>query len=128
MASVARTLRRIKQDLEPFLSKESILDSCKQAKHKWRQRKLGPVETIHLFLMQVLCFNTAMTHLRHLAARTEEAYVRAAVGMANDRGELAKLRRELRGRLAASPVCDGRRVAAGLEGVDRGLWEWWVKG
>ena len=67
MASVARTLRRIKQDLKPFLPEESILDSCREAKHKWRKRKLGPVETMHLFLVQVLCFNTAMTHLRHLA-------------------------------------------------------------
>jgi Transposase DDE domain len=67
MASVARTLRRIKEDLEPFVSEESILDSCKEAKHKWRACKLGPVETIHLFLVQVLCFNTAMTHLRHVA-------------------------------------------------------------
>lgn len=67
MASVARTLRRIKQELEPFLTEGSILDSCREAGHRWRRRKLGPVETVHLFLVQVLCFNTAMTHLRHVA-------------------------------------------------------------
>ena len=66
--------------------------------------------------------------LGHLAAETEDAYVRAAVALANDRAELTRLRRELRGRLAASPLCDGRRVAAGLEGVYRGLWEKWVGG
>jgi hypothetical protein len=67
MASVARTLRRIKEDLNPFLPEESILDSCAEAGHTWRTRKLGPVETVHLFIVQVLCFNTAMTHLRHVA-------------------------------------------------------------
>ena len=67
MASVARTLCRIKEDLKPFISEESILDSCKEAKHKWRQCKLGPVETVHLFVVQVLNFNTAMTHLRLVA-------------------------------------------------------------
>lgn len=67
MASVARTLRRIKEDIRPFLTEESILDSCDEAKHQWRERKLGPVQTIHLFIVQVLCFNTAMTHLRHVA-------------------------------------------------------------
>jgi hypothetical protein len=41
MASVARTLRRIKEDLEPFLPESSILDSCAEANHKWRKRKLG---------------------------------------------------------------------------------------
>jgi len=67
MASVAGALARIKGDLEPFLSDDSILAACRAAGHKWRKRKLGPVQTLHLFVLQVLCFNTAMTHLRHLA-------------------------------------------------------------
>jgi hypothetical protein len=73
MASVARTLRRIKEDLNPFLPEASILESCAEAKHKWRQRKLGPVETVHALLVQVLCFNTAMTHLRHVAGAAVKA-------------------------------------------------------
>ena len=79
MASVARTLRRIKEDLHPFLPEASILDSCEEAKHTWRKCKLGPVQTIHLFVVQVLCFNTAMTHLRHLAdaAVNAPAYCKA---------------------------------------------------
>jgi hypothetical protein len=79
MASVAGTLRRIKQDLAPFLPEESILDSCHQAGHQWRKRKLGPVQTVHLFIVQVLWFNTAMTHLRHIAdgALKAPAYCKA---------------------------------------------------
>ena len=66
MASVSGTLARIKQDLAPFIPDESIISACREAGHRWRERKLGPVQTLHLFVTQVLCFNTAMTHLRHL--------------------------------------------------------------
>ena len=79
MASVSRTLRRIKQDLRPFLPDESVTDACCRAGHEWRERELGPVATVHLFVLQVLSFNTAMTHLRHLAgqALSAGAYCRA---------------------------------------------------
>jgi hypothetical protein len=79
MASIARVLVHLKQDLQPFLSEESILSACHQAGHRWRQRTLGPVQTLHLFILQVLCFNTAMTHLRHLAKQAVKppAYCKA---------------------------------------------------
>ena len=79
MASVASTLARIKEDLRPFIPEELILDACRQANHHWRERVLGPVKTVHLFIVQVLCFNTAMTNLRHLskAAVKAPAYCRA---------------------------------------------------
>jgi Transposase DDE domain len=73
MASVSCALLRIKQDLQPFLSEESIMTACRQIGHAWRDRQLGPVRTIHLFILQVLCFNTAMTHLRHLAKQAVNA-------------------------------------------------------
>jgi hypothetical protein len=79
MASITSALARIKRDLRPFLPDSSILSACAKAGHRWRERQLGPVETIHLFVVQVLCFNTAMTHLRHLgdAAVKAPAYCRA---------------------------------------------------
>lgn len=79
MASVSGTLARIKEDLNPFLPEESVLEACRHAGHRWRQRLLGPVQTLHLFILQVLCFNTAMTHLRHLSksAVKASAYCRA---------------------------------------------------
>src|SRR5438874_4062409 len=79
MASVSSALARIKQDLHPFLPDTAIESACRQAGHKWRKRKLGPVATIHLFILQVLNFNTAMTHLRHLskAAVKASAYCKA---------------------------------------------------
>lgn len=79
MASVASTLARIKEDLQPFIPEECILDACRASGHRWRERALGPVRTIHLFIVQVLCFNTAMTNLRHLSktAVKAPAYCRA---------------------------------------------------
>jgi hypothetical protein len=67
MASVASSLDRIKQDLEPHLSPDTIEAACEGAGHVWRERRFGPVQTIHLFVLQVLHFNTAIRHLRHLA-------------------------------------------------------------
>ncbi len=67
MVTISRALRRIKADLEPFLPNESILAACRQAGHRWRERRFGPVQTIHLFVLQVLHCNTAIRHLRHLA-------------------------------------------------------------
>src|SRR4051794_782008 len=80
MASITAALSRIKQDLSRFLPEASVHDACRKAGHAWRERKLAPVATIHLFVLQVLAFNTAMTHLRHLAgdaAASAGAYCRA---------------------------------------------------
>lgn len=67
MASVSPILCRIKQDLEPYLPQAAIRVACREVGHRWRDRQFDPVLTLHLFVLQVLCFNTAMTHLRHLA-------------------------------------------------------------
>jgi hypothetical protein len=79
MASIASTLQRIKEDLEPFLPEADIRTACRETRHRWRERQCGPVNTVHLFILQVLCFNTAMTHLRLLAkaAVTASTYCRA---------------------------------------------------
>jgi hypothetical protein len=67
MASVSSALKRIKDELHRFIPEAAIVRACQRAGYRWRQRKLGPVETIHLFILQVLNFNTAMTELRHLS-------------------------------------------------------------
>lgn len=73
MASVSRALRRIKGELASFLPDQAVMMACREAGHRWRERKLGPVQTIHLFILQVLNFNTAMTALRHLSKTTVKA-------------------------------------------------------
>jgi hypothetical protein len=65
--SVAAALARIKQDLDEHLPPDAIESACRAVGHRWRERKLGPVRTVHLFLLQVLHANVAVTALRHLA-------------------------------------------------------------
>lgn len=79
MASIASALQRLKEDLQPFLPEQEIRAACQEAGYTWRERKCGAVTTVHLFLLQILCFNTAMTHLRLLAkaAIAAPAYCRA---------------------------------------------------
>lgn len=79
MASVSCALRRIKDDLGACVPERAIVAACEKAGHQWRQRELGPVETIHLFILQVLNFNTAMSALRHVgkSALKAPAYCKA---------------------------------------------------
>jgi hypothetical protein len=66
MASISRALRRIKEDLGPHLPEEEILAACRAHGKPWRERLLGPVQTVHLFVLQVLHLNMAISGLRHL--------------------------------------------------------------
>lgn len=98
MATVSRALARIKEDLRPFLSDTLIRDCCRLAGHRWRDRQFDPVATVHLFILQVLNFNTAIRHLRHLAKRPVNA---AAYCKARMRLPLAALQMLLRETSAA---------------------------
>jgi protein O-GlcNAc transferase len=60
--------------------------------------------------------------LDDLVVATPEDFVARAAALAADRAGLAELRADLRARLAASPLCDGRRLAAEFETVYRDLW------
>ena len=99
MASIARALARIKDDVRSSVPDESVREACRDAGHRWRERKLGPVETVHLFVLQVIHFNTAIRHLRHLAGRAVNA---AAYCEARKRLPLAVLRSLLRDSAAAA--------------------------
>lgn len=79
MASISPTLARIKQDLGHYVPEPAILAACHAVGHRWRERKLGPVATVHLFILQVLSFNASIVHLRHLAGQSlnAAAYCRA---------------------------------------------------
>jgi IS4 transposase len=102
-------LRRLKQEPGPHLDRPAILEICRQVGHTWRTCVLDPVALIHLFLLQVLHGNTAITPLPRLCGRsfTASAYCQAR----------ARLPLELFRRLV-------RRVAHGLRaGTDAtGTW------
>ncbi len=69
MGRIGGILTRIKNELDRYLPPDSILAAVRAQGHQWRERQLGPVRTIHLFLIQVMACNTAMTHLRHMAGQ-----------------------------------------------------------
>ena len=79
MAIVASSFDRIKYELGRYAPDSFIESSCRDVGHRWRQRKLGPVLTIQLFVLQILHCNTAIRHLRHLAKMpiNAAAYCRA---------------------------------------------------
>ncbi len=57
--------------------------ACREAGYHWKERTLGPVMTLQLFMVQILHGNTAMTHLPRLArmAFTASAYCQARARM-----------------------------------------------
>lgn len=60
--------------------------------------------------------------LDELVAESEDDYVSIAAGLARDRERLARLRRELRGRLERSVLLDGEGFTRGLESAYRQMW------
>ena len=77
--SIARSVREIKGDLRSIVSSDLIVRLCIAAGHVWRDRTLGPAETIYLFIAQVLHGNTSCAHVRQLGkfAFTRSAYCEA---------------------------------------------------
>lgn len=88
MASITQALQQIKADLGSVLAEEHIARVCREAGHTWRARVLDPVVTVHIFILQVLHGNTAMTHLPRLVGRR---FTAAAYCLARQRLPLAVL-------------------------------------
>ena len=66
--------------------------------------------------------------LRELAATSGDEYVRIATELAADPVRRAELRRGMRARISASPMCDGALQARGLEAAARQMWRRWCAG
>src|SRR3954452_23581072 len=111
-ASIARALARIKADVRSALPDESIDEACARAGHTWRERVLGPVATVHLFVLQVMCFNTAMRHLRHLAGSPVNAAAYCRARMRLPLAALQALLREASRALRPADVGDAAAAAA----------------
>jgi len=63
--------------------------------------------------------------LGYLVAEDEDAYVEKAVRLAGDLNLLAGLRKTLRERVAASPLCDAEGIAREIEDCYRNMWRVW---
>lgn len=75
----ARIVEQFKQSWSRELEDGAIRAACQEAGHEWRERKLDPVTTVRLFLLQILWGNTACNHVPHLAGMrlTGSAYCEA---------------------------------------------------
>ena len=72
----------------------------------------------------------SLSHLSNVGltetiARDLDEYVEIAAGLAGDLPRLAAMRAGLRERMAASPLCDGKRFAANFAEILRGVWRDW---
>ena len=89
MVKIAHALQKVKRTYDQIIPATAILEIAEAIEHTHRQRILGPVETIYLFLVQILYGNTACSHLRHL---TDVTCSVAAYCTARGRLPLALLR------------------------------------
>jgi predicted O-linked N-acetylglucosamine transferase (SPINDLY family) len=64
--------------------------------------------------------------LTETVARDLNEYVELAASLAGDWPRLAALRDSLRQRMAASPLCDGKRFGANLMALLREIWQQWI--
>lgn len=69
----------------------------------------------------------AAAGLPELIAGDRTEYVGKAVSLAGDLPRLAELRRSMRDRLAASPLCDAPRFTRNLEQAYRNMWRGWCR-
>ena len=79
MASIVGcALSQVKSRLNHFISDAQVEELCRQRQHRWRNRVLNPLTTIHLFLLQLLA-GVSMAGVRHVAgmAVTAQALCKA---------------------------------------------------
>jgi Transposase DDE domain len=79
VGNIARIVAQFKQSWCQELEDEAILAACLAAGHRWRERELGPVATVKMFLLQILFGNVACNFVPHLAGKnvTGSAYCEA---------------------------------------------------
>lgn len=90
MVTILPALRQVREDLAGLLDREEVERICRELEHTWRERQLDPYTTLHLFILQVLNENTAMTHLPHLSG---ERFSPSAYCQARQRLPLELIRR-----------------------------------
>lgn len=70
MVTIAHALEKVKDTYDQIIPETAILAAAAAVGHTYRERKLGPVQALHLFLVQILNGNVACSALRHLAGMT----------------------------------------------------------
>jgi hypothetical protein len=117
--TLTAALRHLRDDLADLLEPLALRELCRSLGHRWRERLLDPVTTIHLFLLQILHGNTACSHLPRLAGRS---FTASAYCQARSRLPLAVLQALLR------RVVETAQPLADPVGTWRGHRTWLVDG
>jgi hypothetical protein len=117
--TLTAALRHLRDDLADLLEPLALRELCRSLGHRWRERLLDPVTTIHLFLLQILHGNTACSHLPRLTARS---FTASAYCQARSRLPLAVLQALLR------RVVETARPMTDPVGTWRGHRTWLVDG
>src|SRR5829696_2259072 len=84
--------QRVKSNVTQFLPGHVIRDAAAAVGHEYRRRKLGPVESVLLLVLQLLSANAALAHARALGGY---GFTVSALCQARARLPLASLRRVL---------------------------------
>lgn len=66
MATIGRALSQVKSQLDQWVPAPVIEQVCRDHGHRWRKRLLGPADTVHLMLLQLLA-QVSMAALRHVS-------------------------------------------------------------
>jgi hypothetical protein len=79
VGNIARIVGQFKRSWSQELEDDAIVRACVEAGHIWRERELGPVATVKMFLLQILFGNVACEFVPHLAGKdvTGQAYCAA---------------------------------------------------
>lgn len=82
MAIIAERAQRVKEDPSWIVEEGVVRRACVAARHRWRKRTLDPTTTLRVFVAQVACGNTAITHLTRIMG---EAFSPSAYAQARQR-------------------------------------------
>lgn len=114
MVTILPALRQVREDLAELLERKEVERVCRELGYTWRARQLDPYSTLHLFILQMVNQNTAMTHLPHLSG---ERFTASAYCQARQRLPLKVIHRlvdSFAGRVQRSgdvPLWHGHRIA-----------------
>jgi len=104
MAMLARALTDVKSNVSQFLPDHVIRDAAAEVGHRFRDRKLGPVRTVLLLVLQLLAANASLAHARALGGY---AFSVSALAQARGRLPVALLQRVLAWLVARVVTGDG---------------------
>lgn len=111
--NIVDAVANIKRNVAQCLAPEAIVKACHAENYQWRERELGPVRTVHAFLIQVLHGNTACAHTVRLAGLqcSAEAYCQARARLPLAVYErLLKQTSQAARRWSSSPLWHGHRT------------------